>query len=268
MPEYGMYEGAQTGNPLSQVKHFVPADQFFREYANMAFGSNKQFKIVSVTPDDELKQEYEKAFAKSTANAKITTASVQFEFNEGTEKRTGKVNGVAYLAGGIWGVDCSGYTTSVDQVPLAEKCITEIRKSFKTNPEWREKENQAFASRMETDRQNSDARMRQMTNAHNQRMNDMNANFNAHQSRMNNLQSSYDAQNQAWNNNQANQDNQHRRNVDLIRGEEQVRNGNQVGKVESGYNHYYINKSTGQYFGTNSQPQSPPENYEEWQIDH
>jgi hypothetical protein len=56
-PEYGMYEGAQTGNPLSQVKHFVPADQFFREYADMAFGNNKQFKIVSVTTDEELKKE-------------------------------------------------------------------------------------------------------------------------------------------------------------------------------------------------------------------
>jgi len=279
-PEYGMTEGMQTGNPLSQVSRFIPAEQFFRDYAKMAFGKNTGFKIISSEPDKELQQTYEKAFEKNGAQSTITTAAVVFEYTDGTEKKTGRINGVAFLMDMIWSVDCSGFSTSAGKSEIAEKYQAAMVKSFKTNPQWREKENQLFAQRMETDRQNSDANMRQMTNAHNQRMSDMNSNFNAHQSRMKDMQASHDAYNQNWSNAQAGQnnqawssgqasnDNQHRRTIDAIRGEEQVSNGNQVGKVEAGYNHYYVNSSTGQYFGTNSQPQSTPENYQEWQIDN
>ena len=135
--------------------------------------------------------------------------------------------------------------------------------------------------RMEQDRRNSDYQMQQMTNSHNQRINNMQQNFNAHQQRMSDMRASHDAsyqnwqnnqnsidsRNQAWQNNQNRQDDQHRRNIDLIRGEEQVRNGNNVGKVESGYNYYYVNPSNNQYIGTNREPQSVPEGYEKWEVE-
>jgi len=267
-PQMGMYEGAPSGNPLSQVSRFIPSEIFFNDYAKMAFGTKSKFKITGITENTELKNTYEKAFAKSGVNSTITASCVAFEFYEGAEKYLGKINGVSFLMDNIWGVDCNGYTTTENGTQDAEKILAEISTTFKTNPQWREKENNAFASRMEADRQQSSAYMQQMTNAHNQRMNDMNNNFNAHQQRMGNLQSSYDEQNQNYQNTQNSNDVQHRKNIDVIRGEEQVRNGNQVAKVEAGYNHYYVNQSSGQYYGTNSEPQSVPENYEKWEVDN
>lgn len=271
MPELGMYENMPTGNPLSQVSRFIPAGRFFSDYAGMAHGKKSGFKIVSVTTDKELQEEYEKAFTLAsggnTANTTITTARVLFEYTDNGHKVSGALNGVTYLLGTIWGVECSGYTAAGDLSEQAETYRVAMLRSFKINPQWRQKEDQAFAARMEANRQQNNAYMQQMTNAHNQRMSDMNASFNAHQSRMQNMQASHDAWNQSWSNNQAMQDRQHGRTIDMIRGEEQVRSGNQYGKVESGYNHYYVNPNTGQYFGTNSPVQSLPENYQEWQID-
>jgi len=84
---------------------------------------------------------------------------------------------------------------------------------------------------------------------------------------MGNLQAGYDAQNQAYSNSQASSDNQHRRNIDVIRGEETVRQGNKTAKVEAGYNNYYVNSSNNGYYGTNAEPQSVPDGYEKWNVE-
>jgi hypothetical protein len=98
-------------------------------------------------------------------------------------------------------------------------------------------------------------------------MANMQSSFNAHQQRMGNLQAGYDAQNQTYINNQISSDNQHRRTIDVIRGEETVRQGNKTAKVEAGYNNYYINSSNNSYYGTNSDPQTVPSGYEKWNVE-
>jgi len=281
MPEYGMFEGMQTGNPMSQVNNFIPADRFFRDYTKMAYGKKPGFKITGNIPDEKLKKIYEDGAQKVGVKVSVTAVEIAFEFTENNEKWVGKINGVCSLMETVWTPECNGYTATVANLNLAEGYRTAMTESFKTNSQWREKENQAFAMRMEQDRRNSNSQMQQMTNSHNQRMADMNQNFNAHQQRMGDMQASHDAynqnwqnnqnsvdnQNQAWQNNQNRQDDQHRKNINLIRGEEQVRNGNQVGKVESGYNNYYVNPGNNQYIGTNSEPPSVPEGYEKWEVE-
>jgi hypothetical protein len=268
MPEIGLFEDSPFGNQLSQVRPYIPSDKFLPDYCQMAFGKRNSFKIVSVKPNQQLQSDYEKSFQQSGAQSTITASTVVFEYSENGTKFMGEISGVAYLLGYNWNVDLKGFTCEPSNKQLAEDVLAEMTNSFKTNNEWRQKENAAFAARMENDRMKNAMIMNQMTTSHNQRMADMQQNFNAHQQRMGQMQSSNDAYNQGYMNSQQSQDEQHRRFVDFIRGEEQVSSGNSQMKVEAGYNHYYVNQSSGEYIGTNSQFQSTPNNYEEWQIDN
>lgn len=269
IPQIGLYEGYNSGNPRDQVRSFVPAEKFYSDYATGAFGRNQGFKILSVKPDRAVEQKYRKTFESTgggTAQMGIHTASVIFEYTLNNESYKGKILGVSIDGPTSWNTDLNGFTAPTAQFETMEKIIGTITESFKTNPQWREQQNQAFAARMQNQQQQSNAQMQQMTSAHNQRMADMNNNWNAHQQRMGNLQQSYDQQNQSWQNQQNSIDNQHKRTIDGIREEQLVRGNNgQYGKVESGYNNYYVNPNTNQYFGTNSELQSVPENYQQWE---
>lgn len=267
IPELGLFEGGPFSNQLSQIRVYTPADKFLPEYTFMAFGKRNGFKIVSIHPNPKLQSEYEKSFQQAGAESTISASTVSFEYNENGTQFMGELSGVAYLVGYNWNVDVKGFTCERSMKQLAEAVLNEMTNSFKTNEEWRQKENAAFAARMENDRRNNAMIMNQMSASHNQRMADMQQNFNAHQQRMADIQSSNDAYNQGYINSQQSQDQQHRRFVDFIRGEEQVSNGNSKMKVESGYNHYYVYQSSGEYIGTNSQFESNPTNFEEWQID-
>ncbi len=269
MPQIGLHEGYNSGNPMSQVRSFIPADKFYTDYVTNAFGRNQGFKIVSVSPDREVEKKYRDTF-KSMGDVSgqmgAHTAIVIFEFTLNNEPYKGKLLGVSVDGPMSWNADLNGFTAPASQFEMAEKIARKMSDSFKTNPQWREQQNQAFAARMQNQRDQSNAQMQQMTSAHNQRMNDMQNDWNAHQQRMGNLQQSYDSHNNAWQNQQNSLDNQHKRTIDGIREEQLVRGNNgQYGKVESGYNNYYVNPNTNQYFGTNSELQTVPENYQQWQ---
>lgn len=266
VPEYGIQEGMPTGNPLYQVSRFVPAERFFSDYAKMAYGKKENFKIISTDPDKAAQKEMQQKFAEQgLPNMQPDIVKVVFSYNEKGNVTKGIIAGMTMQTGNIWAVECNGFIAPEKNFEATETLRVRMVKSFKTNPEWRAKEDRAFAQRMEADRQQSAAYMQQMTNAHNQRMADMQANFNAHQQRMGNLQSTYDQQNQSWQNQQNSIDNQHKANIDVIREEQLISNGNQSAKVEAGYNNYYVNPHTNQYIGTNSELQSTPEGYEQWQ---
>jgi len=267
MPEIGMHEGMNTGDPRSQVMSFIPAEKFYSGYASNAFGKNQSFKIVSVEPEREVERKYRQTFEQNgMSSSGIHTACVVFEYVVKGEKYKGKVVGVSIESPYSWNTDLNGFTAPAEQYDAVNQILKTITDSYKTNPQWREKENQAFAQRMQNQQAQSNARMQQMTAGHNQRMNDMQNNWNAHQQRMGNLQQSYDQQNQSWQNQQNSIDNQHKRTIDGIREEQLVRGNNgQYGKVESGYNYYYVNPNTNNYFGTNSELQTVPDNYEQWQ---
>jgi len=266
MPEYGMYEGMQMG-PLTQISNYVAADQFLANYAKMAFGRNKDFKVTKVEQNNQLKKTTEDAYKKAGLPVQITAATVSFEFQENGEQRLGQINGTCAGGSGMWTVDLNGFSSDSEKFSQTQMLLEKMVSSYKVDPNWRAKEDQAFAARMQAQQQQSQQYMQQMTNAHNQRMSDMNANFNAHQQRMGNMSAANDAQYQSWQNNQASSDNQHRKTIDMIRGKEQVRSGNQYGKVQAGYNYYYVNPNSGQYYGTNSETQNVPDGYEQWRVD-
>jgi len=267
MPEIGFYEGMSLGNPLQVVSSYVDPNQFFESYTKMAYAKYPGFKIKSITPNAELQRIYSEGAEKVGFKARIVALTITFEYDEDNERRIGKINGISSLAESMWSVEVNGFTTTEEKKDEIENCLALIVKSYKTNPQWREKENRAHEQRMQMNAQASANYMQQMTQAHNQRMANMQSSFNAHQQRMGNLQAGYDAQNQTYINNQISSDNQHRRTIDVIRGEETVRQGNKTAKVEAGYNNYYINSSNNSYYGTNSDPQTVPSGYEKWNVE-
>lgn len=252
VPEFGFTEGMQF-SPANIVMNYVPSEKFFTDYARMAFGKHKDFRIISVEPNNKLKDTYDEQSQKLGIQSTASASSVNFEYTENNKNYTGVINGVTVNMGSIWYADLNGFTSLPSKKQETSELLQQVTSSFTTNPAWRENENQMA--------------MQRSTQQHNQRMNDLNANAQAHQRRMQDLQSTYDANNNAWKDRQASSDIQHRKTIDMIRGEEQVTNGMQSGKVEAGYNHYYVNPHTNQYFGTNSQPQSVPEDYSEWKIE-
>jgi hypothetical protein len=192
--------------------------------------------------------------------------AVTFEYLEDNEKRIGVIYGISTLSESMWFAEVNGFTTTEANKTEMQNCLTTVVKSYKTKPQWHEKENRAHEQRMQMNAQANANYMQQMTNAHNQRMANMQASFNAHQQRMGNLQAGYDAQNQAYQNSQNTSDNNHRRNIDVIRSKETVQQGNKTAKVEASYNNYYINASNNSYYGTNSNPQTVPDGYEKWDV--
>lgn len=266
-PQLSMYEGMQTGNPLFQIRSFISADRFFNEYASKRFGNNQNFRILNTQPNQAVLQKFNSELSKQGAQANVTAADVTFEYQHQGKNTIGKITGVCMSIGEIWTAVVSGYTTvgGASEAALADKCLAELNSSFKANQQWQQRENQNVAMRSQQRHQQNMQMMQSSYNAHQNRMNNMQNNFNAHQNRMRDLSNTYDNANQSWMNNQQSNDRSHENFVDYIRDEQRVSNGDQYGKVESGYNNYYVNESTGEYFGTQSQMDVVPDNYEQWQ---
>ncbi|MEX1188016.1 MAG: hypothetical protein WED33_02085 [Bacteroidia bacterium] len=265
--EYGMHEGMQTGDPLLQVRNHIPAEKYFPSYVNQQYSNRPGFRITGVNPNQKVVTDWENEIQKNGIQAKISACDVHFEFQDGNTKKQGKIQGVVFLLAQGWGADCNGYITETSEQEKASKCLAELTSSFKVNPQWQEKENKMVSQKMNND--------------HQQRMQNQQASFNAHQQKMQGRYAASDAQfnnymsqsrandqsHQNYMNQQYSNDRSHENFIDNIRGEQRVTNGDQYGKVESGYNNYYVNESTGDYFGTDVQMDVAPDNYEKWEND-
>lgn len=258
-PAYGMSVGMNTGSPLLQIKPFVPADRFFTDYVQRQYGRFPGFRITGNSPDPRYQARLEELARKLNMNPQFTTTSITFEFTENGKPVQAQINGTTFLLQQVWVADLFGYITSGDPQSMDELSRT-IANSFETVESWQEQERirgQEKIARM-------DAMTRQSSIDHQNRMANMQSNFNAHQRRMQTMQETNDIYNQTWSNNQASQDRQHERFIDGIRGEETVTNGSYYGKVESGYNEYYVNPNTGDYIGTNNYENPDVSVYELW----
>lgn len=264
-PSIGLDERFSTAT--NRVMNYVPAEQFVANYTKNAFGKNEAFKIIAIRPNNERLQKIKNMIASNGMGSytKAECVDVVFEYSQNGELYQGTVSGNALDLSSLWTVEVSGFTTPKSQFDDTREIIEAIAASLKTNPQWRQKQDQAFAARMQRQQIESNQKMQQLTAAHNQRMNDIQNSANAHQQRMNNLNQSYDQYNQSWQNQQNSLDDQHKRTIDMIREEQLVRGNNgQYGKVESGYDNYYVNPNNNMYFGTNTPLQTVPDNYEQW----
>ncbi|MDX1909778.1 MAG: hypothetical protein SF053_22260 [Bacteroidia bacterium] len=267
-PHMGMPAGMNMGSPLLLVTPFVAADRYFQQYVKDRYGRLPGFRITGITPNPEHQQLVEAAARRNGIQAQITTARVSFEFEEGGERAYAQVNGTTFQIQQVWMSDVYGFITLGDTTQMS-RLTGQIVSTLKPNPRWQEQENlrhQQKMAAMQAQTRQIQEQTRLNTLAHQQRMQQMHQNFNAHQQRMQDLQASHDAHNQAWAAQQGLQDRQHERFIDYIREEETVTNGQQTGKVESGYSQYYVNPQTGAYIGTNSYENPDASVYELWHI--
>lgn len=273
IPEIGLYAGYNSGNPMSVVAPFTSAAEFYGEYVRNAFGYHESFKITSTTTDKDGEKRFREEMNKHGQGSemlKAHTALITFEYVQNKESYKGILRGMSVEGPTTWNTDVSGFTTRTENFDEVMEVLFTITKSYEPNMQWRQRQQQMFAQQMQQLQQESNARLQQLASAHQQRMADMNRNWNAHQQRMQDLQSGYDQQNKTWNNQQQSLDNQHKRTVDAIREEQLIGTTNgQRAKVDAGYNYYYVNPYTKEYIGSQSEIQSPPQDYEQWnQMDY
>ncbi len=264
-----MGDNFNPNDPFRAVQNFPNPHKFFSNYVVSTYGRTPKFRILKVEDDASTQRNYSEKMNQATQGQiqlVVYAVTVTFEFEQNNESIRGCLHGIAIDGPMMWSAEVNGFTAPVAMFDATNDMLAHMINSYRINPQWRENENQAFASHMATQQQQSNARLNQLSQEHNQRMSNMQNNWNAHQQHMNGLQQSYDNQMNTWQNQQNSWDNQHHRTIDAIREEQLVRGSNgQYGKVESGYDQYYVNPNNQQYFGTNSQLQSVPENYEQWE---
>ena len=141
-----------------------------------------------------------------------------------------------------WGYRFTGAETKAANFQQEEMALVNSLASVRFDPAY-------FAAYAQSEQQKGN----QSWAAHNQRMQQNQANFDrsqaAHRDMVNSVN---DAQMSTWRNNNASSDRMHDATIDMIRGEQNAYNPytGQTGKVESGYQNYWVDQN-GQYFGTN-----------------
>ncbi len=252
-PQMGMNAGMQTGSRMLVILPYMPADQFAADYAKRCYGQLPGFTITQVAPNQQYQAEVAAKFREVGLNPRMSAAFATFEFTYEGKQIRGRINSMTAQFEGTWVVEVNGFTTSGDPA-ATEKILNTVIESHQTNPQWQQQENMRNQQQMAQSNAN-----------HQQRMNNLKQNFNSHQNMMQQRYSAADAQHQNWQNNQAAQDQQHSQYMDYVRGQENVTNGTQSGKVDAGYNNYYVDPNTGQYIGTDSYTNPDPGTYEQWE---
>ena len=251
--QYGMRTGMNLGNNMMQVQPFMPAEAFFRDYVQKNYGQLPGFRLNSAQAHPAFQRWLEREAAKyGFSQAQITSVKVNFEFEDEGQMVQAQINGTTFGLEQVWMADVAGFICTGDTSGV-EKLLLKVMASKVTNQQWQQQENAR-----------NQERARQSAAAHQQRMASRQAAFNAHQRMMQDRYAAADAQHQSWMSNQAAQDRQHSQFIDMIRDEETVTNGYQTGKVEAGYNQYYVNPNTGEYVGTNAYQNPAVSVYELW----
>ncbi|MFK7925188.1 MAG: hypothetical protein AB8H47_24740 [Bacteroidia bacterium] len=253
-PNMGMYQGMNMGSPMLAVYPFVEAEAFFKDYLQQKYSRLTAFQIQSINPNPELENQLRQHAQELGMNPRITSTQIDFSFMQDGENRKGRINGATFLINDIWLAYINGFMTD-GEVEDMSRLLLHAAQSFETVPAWQEAENKRNQQAMARSQQQHEQRM-----AANQR------NFEAHQNMMKGRYAAADAQHQNWRNNQAIQDQSHQQFIDHIREENTITNGQYEAKVESGYNDYYVDPNTGNYFGSNTQENPDPTVYEHWNI--
>lgn len=236
------------------VSQQMSAEQFAKDYIQRAYGQQSRPQISQVRSDADLLQIMKQRAVEYGMNPQIDVAVATFSFNyQGTQVR-GELSTIVLAMEGFWVADIAGFTSTASNVtPLSGMVRTMIR-SYESNPQWRQKEQQKAQQAMA----NSQA-------SHQQRMQMRQQSFNAHQQRMKSNQQAFDARNQAWSQQQNMNDQSHNQFLNYIKDENTVTNGTYQSQVQSGYNYYWMDQTTGQYIGTNTADNPDPSKYQLWQ---
>lgn len=235
------------------VSNLMTAEQFARDYIQRVYGQQSRPQISQVRPDQELLQIMRSRVAASGFNPQIDVAVATFTFNyQGTQVK-GELNTIVASMQDFWVADVAGFTSTANNVSNLSGMLRTVVRSYETNPQWQQQQQQ----KAQQTAANSQA-------AHQQRMQNMQNNFNAHQQRMKSNQQAFDAHNQSWNQQQQINDQSHQNFTNYIKDENTITNGGYESQVQSGYNYYWVDQTSGQYIGTNTADNPDPSKYQLW----
>lgn len=279
------------GNPLSLVHTYLPADQFLPRFVQQRYGQAPGFRITGAGPNPVLEHLTRETAQKKGIQARISAARVTFEYQEYGATVRGVIHGTTLGMGDIWVPDISGILTTGDPAPYGS-ILFEMVRSYQTNPQWRQQQDNAHAQAMTGIQQESQSRMAAMQAGHEARMNAihqagavntqihqgrMAQSEAAHQSFMQNLRSTPTTASSGGyaDATEVYSDASHRRALNYIRDEETVVDSSgQTYRVETGYERYYLNLRDNTYIGADSLTERDdlrkwgvnPEDYEEVRI--
>jgi hypothetical protein len=287
------------GHPLAQVHPFVPAEPFFLGYVRQRHGQAPGFRLLGAAPCPALEQDVQRSAQRHGLQARPTAVSLSFELTDAGRRVRGRLHGTTFSTGAIWVADVFGVLTTDDLDPACwDDLLFGIARSLKTEPRWRQQQDQLHANRMAQIQQDHQRATAQMQLQHQGNMGWIQASMQGHQARMDALHASADAQLQGWYAQQAASDGAHqgfmsavrgqgagpgpdadpghRRFVNAIRGEETVVDASGATyQVEAGHERYYRNRQDGTCIGTGGAVDREalrerfgvnPEDYEEVRI--
>jgi hypothetical protein len=249
------------------VSNLMTAEQFARDYIQRVYGQQSSPQISQVRPDQELLQIMRGRIAASGFNPQIDVAVATFTFNYQGAQVKGELNAIVAGMQDFWVADVAGFTSTANNTSNLSGMLRTVVRSYETNPQWQQQQQQKHQQTMANSQAN-----------HQQRMQNMQNSFNAHQQRMQSNQQAFDAHNQSWNqqqqiNDQSHQNwmNQQNRSdqsqqqfLNYIKDENTVTNGGYESQVQSGYNYYWMDQTTGTYIGTNTADNPDPSKYQLW----
>ena len=248
------------------------AAQFGREYLVRAYGQATDFTITASRPNTRLAELIRSKQQEAGLQAQVSSHLIEFQFSEGPVVRSGELWAnviVPANSQGFWYADTAGFVTSKPS-EAHSALFAEALYSLEPDPQWRARERTQHQQRMAANSARDRQRMASATAAHQQRMASQRASFQAHQNRMAQQSAANDAQYNSW---RAGQNADYESHQNFVRGihDRTLVTPDNSGygaapqyEVDAGYNHYYVDPNSQQYFGTDTElePGLIPEGYE------
>lgn len=197
--------------PHVRVQPYTPADQFFADYAHRFFGAAPGFRLLGVAPSPGFLR-LAAEIRRRDPHADVTAAAVTFQHAVEGKPMTCRVHGSTVRVGWTWVAELI-IASTVDDVDALDALALRIATSRTPNPAWLAANQRLHEQRLAMGRQQTqfiDQMTEVNTQAHHQRMQDIQdfgrANTRMHEQRM----AGHDAAHQSWMSAQAGQDAAHR----------------------------------------------------------
>ena len=178
LPNFLEPGGMFPTSPMQRVSSYVTADVFLNDYLRARFADQPGYRFDGMKFEPEIVEQILRKGAEQGLNARATTMSARFGFQQPGPSGTPIAVEVLLMLstvsmGLVWVPGVAAVFCSGADPQQYRSLLLRVTMSEQTSQQWRNAENQAFASQMQFNAQQDQLRLNQMTNLHNQRMGDI-----------------------------------------------------------------------------------------------
>lgn len=178
LPSFLEPGGMIPGSPMQQIGTYVTADVFLQNYLQARFAGQPGFRFDGMRPEPDVVELIVRKLAAQGIDSRASVVSVRFGFQQpGPSGTPIAVEALLMLStismGFLWLPEVAAVFCSSGEVERYRELLFHVTRSEQTNQQWRNAQNQLFASQQQFNFQQDQMRMNQMTNLHNQRMGDI-----------------------------------------------------------------------------------------------